>query len=203
VTPNVDAIEEANAWSRAAVEECLLVWERIGLRFARRLRDRDRVRDAVEDVMTLAARRLVALRRRVVRPLPCEGLEPIELAFNTLDPADRYALSRLTLLSGGRARGEHLASALSRLLVAQESLQAAQATLSAAHQAHAGAHQAHGSAAESGVRPGRGNPARSAAAAGRSDEPPERSKDNNTQAPDKSTARRRSPAAGGAVRLRD
>jgi len=201
VTPEVDAIrlkaieatEEADAWSRAAVEECLLVWERIGRRFARRLRDRDRVRDAVEDVMTLAARRVMPLRRRVLRPLPCEGLEPIELAFNTLDPADRYALARLSLLSGGRARGEHLASALSRLLVAQEALQAAQATVKAAQIPPESKTKTQTRTAECSATGG----------AVAVTESPERSKDTKTQAPDNTTARRRNPATGGGVRLRD
>ena len=128
VSAKVDAIEDPEAWARAAVDQCLLVWERTGRRFERRVLACDRVRDAVEDVMTLAARRVVPLRRRVLRPLPCDGLSPLELAFNTLDPADRYALVRLALLSGGRARGEHLASALARLIAAQAMLMAAHAT---------------------------------------------------------------------------
>ena len=132
---DVDAIENPEAWAAAAANECLRVWERCGRRFERRVHACDRVRDAVEDVITLAARRAVPLRRPVLRPLPSAGLSPLELAFNTLDPADRYALSRLSLLAGGRARGEHLASAIARLIAAQAQLVAAQATAAAAEAA--------------------------------------------------------------------
>ncbi len=126
-TASIDTLEDAEAWLGAAVAACLAAWERTGRRYERRLEDRDRVRDPVADVMALAARRVVPLRRRVVRPLPSDGLSPLELAFNTLDPADRYALCRLELLAGGRARGEHLASALTRLLAAEAELEAAAA----------------------------------------------------------------------------
>jgi len=92
----------------------------VGRRYARRLSALDRLGDPLETVLTLAARRAVPLSSRALRrPLPCEGLAPLARAFNGLACADRYALIRLDLLGPGRgARGEHLASALGRLVQA-------------------------------------------------------------------------------------
>ncbi|MHC5211937.1 MAG: hypothetical protein ACYTG2_14550 [Planctomycetota bacterium] len=111
--------EEAAAWAQAAVRECAQVWDRVGARYARRLAAQDRVRDVGTDVMTLAARRLLPLPRRVHRPLPDEHLSAVARAFNRLAAPDRYVLARLDVL--GRlqgARAEHLASALERLVLA-------------------------------------------------------------------------------------
>jgi hypothetical protein len=70
--------------------------------------------------MTLAARRLVPLGRPISRPLPFDVDDPVARAYNELDRADRYVLARLPLLGGVRGpRGEHLASALERLVVAR------------------------------------------------------------------------------------
>ena len=53
------------------------------------------------------------------RPLPSVELATLGRAFNRLAGPDRYALRRLDLLGPERGpRGEHLASALSRLVEA-------------------------------------------------------------------------------------
>ncbi len=109
----------AQRWVEQALAECRTVWSRVGRRYARRLVESDRRRDAVGDVLTLAARRVAPLPRRVVRPLPETDLGPLERAFNRLDPADRWALSRLDRLGAVRGvRAEHLATALQRLVEA-------------------------------------------------------------------------------------
>jgi hypothetical protein len=77
------------------------------------------VREPAADVMTLAARRVLPLARRVHRPLPDEHLPAVARAFDRLAAPDRYALSRLDVLGRlGDAQAEHLASALERLVLA-------------------------------------------------------------------------------------
>jgi len=112
--------KDAGLWVRRALEGSLAAWSRVGLRYARRLAALDRLGDPLDAVLSLAARRSVPLPGRAVRrPLPCDGLAPLARAFNRLACADRYALIRLDLLGPGRgARGEHLASALGRLVAA-------------------------------------------------------------------------------------
>ena len=117
---------DAGPWSRRAVDRCLEAWIRLGRRYARRLDSSDHVRDASGDVLTLAARREVPLDsvvRLLLRPLPGGQRDPVALAFNRLDQADRYVLRRLDELgpvSGSRT--DHLASALERLAVALDSV---------------------------------------------------------------------------------
>jgi hypothetical protein len=123
--------ERAAAWTERAVAASLDIWSRAGRRYARRLMALDQLGDALEVMLTLAARRVVPLTgtaARVVegrdregwalrRPLPNATMAPIARAFNSLAGADRYALIRLDLLGPGLgARGEHLASALGRLV---------------------------------------------------------------------------------------
>ncbi|MHC4845298.1 MAG: hypothetical protein ACYTCU_03955 [Planctomycetota bacterium] len=112
--------EHAAAWARRALDASVAAWSRVGRRYARRLAALDRLGDPLDAVLTLAARRAVPLPGRgPQRPLPCDGLLPLARAFNGLACADRYALIRLDLLGPGRgARGEHLASALARLVQA-------------------------------------------------------------------------------------
>jgi hypothetical protein len=117
---------DAGPWSRRAIDHCLEAWIRLGRRYARRLDSSDRVRDASGDVLTLAARREVPLDsvvRLLLRPLPGGQRDPVALAFNRLDQADRYVLRRLDELgpvSGSRT--DHLASALERLAEALDSV---------------------------------------------------------------------------------
>lgn len=119
VRTDLDALQDPRAWAQAAIACCLDVWNRDGARYARRLRERDRVREAADDVLTLAARRVAPLPTPRLRPLPSAQLEPLARAFNALPAADRYALCRLRQLAGARgARAEHLASALERLVAA-------------------------------------------------------------------------------------
>jgi len=119
VQTEIDTLQDPRAWMQAAVAACLDVWARLGARYARRLRERDCVRDAADDVLALAARRVAPLPVPRLRPLPVAQLEPLARAFNALPAADRYALCRLRLLAGVRgARGAHLASALERLVAA-------------------------------------------------------------------------------------
>lgn len=112
----LDAIEDPAAWAAAALASCLEVRARLVRRYRRRLHETDRVRDPEADVATLAARRVLPLTRRVLRPLPCEGQDAVARAFNRLEAADRFVLRRLDRLGSPRgARGLHLASALERL----------------------------------------------------------------------------------------
>jgi hypothetical protein len=132
-------VEDAGAWARTAVARCEQVWGRMCARYARRLAAQDRVRDARADVMTLAARRLLPLARRVLRSLPDDALVPAARAFNRLAPPDRYALSRLDLLGRLRgARAEHLASAFERLVHACRSVRASSGSLPSRGAPHAG-----------------------------------------------------------------
>ena len=124
-------------WVAAAVERCLLLCGSLAPRYARHLQRTHVCRDPLDDALALAARRVVPLPRRVLRPLPGATLPAAARAFNALDRADRRAL--LALLAGApehdatgapadrqdvadgeraqvAARGEHLASALARLL---------------------------------------------------------------------------------------
>ena len=139
---------DAGSWSRRAIDRCLEAWIRLGRRYARRLDVSDRVRDASDDVLALAARREVPLdsvARLLLRPLPGGQRDPVALAFNRLDQADRYVLRRLDELgpmSGPRT--DHLASALERLAEALESASGAAPATSETAQA----------AAPSGPRPG-------------------------------------------------
>jgi hypothetical protein len=116
---DIESMHDPRAWARAAIAECLEVWNRVGARYARRLRERDRLREPADDVLTLAARRIAPLPTPRLRPLPVEHLDPLARAFNALPAADRYALRRLRMLAGVRgARAAHLASALDRLVAA-------------------------------------------------------------------------------------
>jgi hypothetical protein len=117
----IDALEEPMAWRRVAVEACLETWLFGASRYERRLARRVLMRDPAEDLLALAARRVLPLPRRIVRPLPDEGPGQ-ELVFNRLEGADRRTL--LAWAAGWpelrgvdpRALGEHRASALQRLL---------------------------------------------------------------------------------------
>ena len=116
---DIDSLQDPKTWAQAAIASCLEVWTRVGARYARRLRERDRLREPVVDVLTLAARRIAPLPTPRLRPLPAEHLDPLARAFNALPAADRYALRRLRMLAGVRgARAAHLASALDRLVAA-------------------------------------------------------------------------------------
>ncbi len=121
MSATLDAVTDPASWVRAALEACLEQWLATGPRYARRLQRHGRLRDAADDVLALAARRVVPLRRAVLRPLPNEGLPPLARAFNGLDCADRRVL-----LAGAleppppgvdrRSLAEHRASALQRLV---------------------------------------------------------------------------------------
>jgi hypothetical protein len=117
-----DRLSDPRAWTRAAVEACLQHWLEDGARYARRLAARELLRDAADDLLALAARRAVPLRRRVQRPLPEDSLPALAAAFNRLDRADRRVLlawARREPLPDGvdqRALAEHRASALQRLV---------------------------------------------------------------------------------------
>ena len=116
---DLETLQDPRAWARAAIAECLEVWNRVGARYARRLRERDRLREPADDVLTLVARRIAPLPTPRLRPLPVDHLDPLARAFNALPAADRYALRRLRMLAGVRgARAAHLASALDRLVAA-------------------------------------------------------------------------------------
>jgi len=119
---SLDHLTDSHAWLRAALEACLQRWLVAGARYARRLRRHDLLRDAADDVLALAARRVLPLRRAVLRPLPDEGLARLALAFNRLDRADRRVLlagvAREPPPPGldARSLAEHRASALQRLV---------------------------------------------------------------------------------------
>jgi hypothetical protein len=119
---SLDHLTEPASWTRAALEACLQQWLVAGARYARRLRRQDRLRDAADDVLALAARRVLPLRRAVLRPLPDEALDPLALAFNRLDHADRRVLLACAAREppppglDARPLAEHRASALQRLV---------------------------------------------------------------------------------------
>ena len=117
----LDQLSDPRTWTRSAVEACLQCWLRDGARYARRLAARELLRDAADDLLVLAARRVVPLRRAVLRPLPDDGLHPLAAAFNRLDRADRHVLLAWDAREppagvDRRALAEHRASALQRLL---------------------------------------------------------------------------------------
>ena len=87
----IDALAEPMAWRRAATESCLTTWLARGARYERRLARRVLLREAPDDVLALAARRVAPLPRRVVRPLPEEGPATAQV-FNRLVIADRRTL---------------------------------------------------------------------------------------------------------------
>jgi hypothetical protein len=119
-------LQAPEAWVADAVERCIELGRRGAPRYARHLRHTHRSRDPVDDMLALAARRIVPLPRRVLRPLPGATLCAAARAFNALDRADRRALG--ARLAGAaveqeglapaqwQAQGEHLASALARLV---------------------------------------------------------------------------------------
>lgn len=117
----IDALPEALAWRRAAIESCLMTWLASGARYERRLARRVLLREAADDVLALAARRVAPLPRRVVRPLPEQGPATAQV-FNRLVVADRRTL--LAWAAGrdeprgvdARILGAHRASALQRLV---------------------------------------------------------------------------------------
>jgi hypothetical protein len=121
---DLDAVTDPREWTRQAVEACLEAWLRLGPRHARRLRRLHRLRVPHLDVLALAARRAVPLRRPVLRPLPADPLPPLARALNRLAEADRRVL--LAWGAGqqrpggadGAAMDEHRASALQRLVEA-------------------------------------------------------------------------------------
>lgn len=113
----VDAVGDAPAWFVEARRACLSTWTRVGRRYERRLAMQHLVRSAEDDVLALAARRVVPQERVVQRPLPVDELPRVARAFNGLDAADRAVLrssARLSPVPGPRA--EHAASALVRLM---------------------------------------------------------------------------------------
>lgn len=119
--PDADERVAARHWVDAAVDECVEHFVRTGRRYARRVREQDLARDAVADVMSLAARRCAPLPSRVIVPLaPPPGGRAAE-AYNRLEHADRRALAHLGEIANARCsardpRTEHLASALQRLV---------------------------------------------------------------------------------------
>ncbi len=118
---SLDALDDPRAWIAVTTAFCRLVWERSGLRYARRLHEQERRRDPLRDVAALAARRSVPLTRTLTRPLPLEGLSAEQRGFNGLDPADRRVLGQWDVGTACRgARAEHVASALHRLLASVE-----------------------------------------------------------------------------------
>jgi len=127
-----DCSDVPGAWVAEAVERCVTLCRREAPRYALHLRKAHQCRDPLDDLLVLAARREVGLSQRVVRPLPGVTLPVSARVFNALDRADRRAL--LALLGSPSsalpppeaaddcpealavARGEHLASALGRLV---------------------------------------------------------------------------------------
>lgn len=105
---------------------CLRDLQRLGRRYAIRLVRHARARDAVADVLELAARRCLPLPVRRRRPLPAPAHHPYAAAFERLAAADRDVLdARLgphapettdARRPGGGPRAEHLASALVRFV---------------------------------------------------------------------------------------
>jgi len=111
--------ESDEEWLRLAREALAEVWSRRGARFAERLERHRLLRDPAEDLMTLAARRLLPVPGAIVRPLPCQTLERRSRAFCRLARADRILLwpwseTWVADLSVA-ARREHLVAAWSRL----------------------------------------------------------------------------------------
>ena len=121
-TEAIDTLDDPREWVRHATEACLQHWLEAGARYERHLQRGVLQRDGADDLLALAARRVLPLPRRVVRPLPDERLPALAQAFNRLDRADRRAL--LALASGGpgppgadlRVVLEHRASAVQRLV---------------------------------------------------------------------------------------
>jgi len=104
---------------------CLDDLRRVGRRYAVRLARRSRARDAVADVLELAARRHLPLPVRRRRPLPEPAHHVFAPAFERLAEADREVLVAWGARQAhdatdarrppGAPRAEHLASALLRL----------------------------------------------------------------------------------------
>ncbi len=113
----VDASADADHWLAEARRLCRATWIRVGRRYARRLALQHLVRSAEDDVITLAARRLVPQARLVQRPLAMPRLGRGARAFNTLDVVDRAILRGVTHVDPRPGpRAEHAASALLRLV---------------------------------------------------------------------------------------
>jgi len=116
---DLEGITDPRRWAQLAIEEGLGAWRRCGERYAARLVAQAQLRDPLEDVLTLAARRVLPLPRRVLRPLPRgatgASVEAPAAAFARLATADRRVLLRWRggAVAGGAA-AEHLAAALLR-----------------------------------------------------------------------------------------
>ena len=87
-----DELREARLWIEAGERRLREVWERTGERYARRLLRQHQLADPVDDILTLAARRVVPLPAPRRRGLSREGLAPAAVAFCRLVRADRGAL---------------------------------------------------------------------------------------------------------------
>jgi predicted Fe-S protein YdhL (DUF1289 family) len=113
-----DELGEARLWVAASERRLREVWERCGERYARRLARDHQLSDPVEDILTLAARRVVPLPAPRRRGLSREGLTPVAVAFCRLVRPDRRAL-RTALAAKGAPLDEpmlaHATAAMWRL----------------------------------------------------------------------------------------
>ncbi|MFT7464614.1 MAG: hypothetical protein ACI9EF_002970, partial [Pseudohongiellaceae bacterium] len=109
--------EAVQHWLDGSVERLLAVWALRGERYSRRLAEFDHPGDALDDLLTLAARRVVPLPAPRRRGLPREGLSPAVLALCQLARPDRQALrSALDGLDLDDPQRDHSAAAMWRLL---------------------------------------------------------------------------------------
>ena len=95
--------EQDRRWLTRALGSCLEVARRLAPAYGRRLLRQHLPVAAHEDLLTLAARRVLPLRRPIQRRLPRSGMTERARAFAALVPADRRVL--LDVLGGepGRA----------------------------------------------------------------------------------------------------
>lgn len=109
--------QAAQQWIEAGVERLLSVWERSGERYARRLLELDHPGDPLDDLLTLAARRVVPLPAPRRRGLPRTGLAPATVALCRLARPDRRALrGALDGRDLDEAQRDHAAAAMWRLV---------------------------------------------------------------------------------------
>lgn len=109
--------EGVQRWMDGSIERLLTVWARCGDRYARRLSDFDHPGDPLDDLLTLAARRVVPLPAPRRRGLPREGLSAAALAMCHLTRPDRRVLRGA--LAGAELTGpqlDHSAAAMWRLM---------------------------------------------------------------------------------------
>ncbi|MCB9897311.1 MAG: hypothetical protein H6825_04850 [Planctomycetes bacterium] len=112
-----DSSEDDRVWVERSVRELLATWVRLGPRYARRLETERRARDPASDVLLLAARRLLPLRRPIQRVLPGGSLQAEARAQLRLVRADREVLwDWRRRESFGNAERLHLVAALGRLV---------------------------------------------------------------------------------------